>query len=433
MLVVFGANGKTGLEVVKEALRRGQAVRPVAKNDLDTHRLESIVDVNSIVYADADHPEAIKAVLEGATAIVSCIDSRTAGFGAPQYTPEAGANIIRVADEMNITKMLHVSVMGGYRWSPNPLNKETFHMDIRIRRLKVPWTMLRVSCYHDEIIDGHVAPPDGGRPNKFHPSSRYSPVSRQDCGRVICNLMPDLIPNRTWLLGGPKVYSGQELEQVIGPHRQNGSRKSQFGGLPHGDFSVATDTTEIMVGWIPTETLEWVLDPMNNPIPERHDAPFWNRPDPKPHWSDQGGEATVLSGMDQGLRFALHQQLIDDLKGQITEIDVEESVQLDFKQAQHWDIVPSQSIYGATLTAMQTVDAKVNNGTIYSGNILFIYDELADSLHIWWTQNTTLDIPEHIWRTLDLGVRRRLISHPQWQRSPSVQEYAASRHERAML
>ena len=95
--------------------------------------------------------------------------------------------------------------------------------------------------------------------------------------------------------------------------------------------------------------------------------------------------------------------------------------------------MPSQSIYGATLTAIQTVDAKVNNGTIYSGNILFIYDELADSLHIWWTQNTTLDIPEHIWHTLDLGVRRRLISHPQWQRSPSVQEYAASRHERAML
>jgi len=39
MIVVFGANGKTGIEVVKEALRRGFEVRPVAKNDHDTHRL----------------------------------------------------------------------------------------------------------------------------------------------------------------------------------------------------------------------------------------------------------------------------------------------------------------------------------------------------------------------------------------------------------
>ena len=212
MIVVFGANGKTGIEVVKEAMRRGLDVRPIAKNDHDTHRLEQVVNVNQIAFADAEHPEAIKAVIQDATCIVSCIDSRTAGFGAPQYTPDAGSNIIEVASQHNITKMLHVSVMGGYRWSPNPLNRQTFHMDIQIRRLKVPWTMLRVSCYHDEIEDGHVRPPDGGKPHPFHPSSRYSPVSRADTGRVVCNLLPDLIPNRTWLLGGPKVFMRSSMK-----------------------------------------------------------------------------------------------------------------------------------------------------------------------------------------------------------------------------
>ncbi len=97
MIVVFGANGKTGIEVVKEAKRRGLEVRPIAKNDHDTHRLETVVDVNEIVFADADHPDAIISAIQGATCIVSCIDSRTAGFGAPEYSPEAGANIINVA------------------------------------------------------------------------------------------------------------------------------------------------------------------------------------------------------------------------------------------------------------------------------------------------------------------------------------------------
>ena len=96
MIVVFGANGKTGIEVVREAKKRGLAVRPVAKNDHDTDRLEKLVNVNEIAFADADHIEAIRAVIGDATSIVSCIDSRTAGFGSPIYTPQAGANIIQV-------------------------------------------------------------------------------------------------------------------------------------------------------------------------------------------------------------------------------------------------------------------------------------------------------------------------------------------------
>lgn len=429
MIVVFGANGKTGIEVVKEAMRRGLAVRPIARNDHDTYRLEQVVDVNQIAFADAEHPEAIQAVIQDATCIVSCIDSRTAGFGAPQYTPDAGANIIEVASQHNITKMLHVSVMGGYRWSPNPLNRQTFHMDIRIRRLKVPWTMLRVSCYHDEIEDGHVRPPDGGKPHTFRDSSRYSPVSRADTGRVICNLLPDLIPNRTWLLGGPKVFVGKELEKVCKPYRKNSSKRSAYGGLPHGDFSVATSTSEIMVGWVPTETLEWFLDPKTHPLPKGDDSPFWNRPDPKPHWSDQGEATGVLRSLDAGLRFALHKQLMEALEHHV-DLKVDEQMKLTFRHTTVWEDIPAQNVYGTSFQALQNVQVRIDTGTLFSGNVAFIYDELADDLQIWWQMEDTLEIPEHIWHQLDLGIRRRLIFHPLWQHAKLVREYAAERHER---
>ena len=41
MLVVVGANGRTGIEVVKEALRRGRAVRAVVRDDRDARRMTS--------------------------------------------------------------------------------------------------------------------------------------------------------------------------------------------------------------------------------------------------------------------------------------------------------------------------------------------------------------------------------------------------------
>ena len=120
MLVVFGANGRTGREIVRQAKDRGWSVRPVVRDDRDGRGLDRIVDVGSICYADPDHPESLPAVLEGATHVVSCINARSAGPGCPRYTDEAGAHIVRASHEAGVDKMLHLSVVGSFRWSPNP-------------------------------------------------------------------------------------------------------------------------------------------------------------------------------------------------------------------------------------------------------------------------------------------------------------------------
>ena len=430
MLVIFGANGMTGIEVLREAKLRGIPVRPIARNDHDTHRLEDLVEVNEIYFADADHKESIKAALQGATAVISCLDSRTAGYGSPIYSPEASANIIEVAASMNIKKMLHLSVMGAYRWSPNPLNKRSFHLDLLVRRLRVPWTMLRISCYHDELINSHVRPPDGLAVHPIRPASRYAPVSRRDTARVICNILPDLIPNRTWLLGGPKVYSGKELQNTFAPYiTQHKGSKTDYGSLPHGDFSVATETTEIMVGWIPTETLEWALDPQKYRIEQT--SPFWNRPDPEKHRTDQGVNEGILLKINADTRFAIHQGLSDDAHR--IGIDTTQFY-LDFADS-HFDqsqvpVLPHKS----PLYPIQQIHIMSETTKLYTGNMNIIYDDLADALHIWWTDmQNPLTIPNEIWNQIDLGVRRRLHRHPIWSQSEKVRQFTASKHERIQV
>jgi hypothetical protein len=184
-----------------------------------------------------------------------------------------------------------------------------------------------------------------------------------------------------------------------------------------------------MVGWVPTETLEWFLDPKTHPLPVAGDHPFWNRPDPKPHWSDQGDSTGVLESLDAGLRFALHSALIDDLTHQI-DLEVDPIMTLDFRHASVWEAIPAQNIYGVSFQALNNVQVRIETGTLFTGNVAFIYDELADDLQIWWQRTDNLEIPEHIWHQLDLGIRRRLIYHPIWQGTTMVREYAAKRHER---
>jgi uncharacterized protein YbjT (DUF2867 family) len=426
MLVIFGANGMTGIELVREAILKGIPVKPVARNDHDTHRLEDLVDVNDISFADANHPESIKAILHDATSVISCMDARTAGYGSPVYHPEAAANVVRCASEMGIKKILHMSVMGAYRWSPNPLNRHSFHLDIHVRRLKVPWTMLRISCYHDEIIDSHVRPPDGGSPHQIKSSARYSPVSRRDTAKVVLNILPTLIPNRTWLLGGPIVYAGKALENAIKPYKVGSGKKTLRGPLPHGDMSVATETSEIMVGWVPTESLEWTLDPRKNPI-EDPPAPFWNRPDPRAHHTDQGEETESLRPYNTSLRYAVHEGLFQDLRN----LGISGTVQFDFSEA-----VPIKDgniglPHKAELMELDKVKIIQENTVVHQGRFDFIYDDLADDFQIWWAKDNTL--PKYIWDRLDLGVRRRLQNHKKWKTDEKVLAFAAKSHERSSL
>ena len=445
MIAIFGANGKTGREIVREAIVRGVEFRPIVRDDYDTSYLDDIINVNELFFADADEPNSIPPALSGCDAVVCCIDARTAGWGAPTYTSEAAVNIVQSAYQAGITKILQLSVMGSYRWSPNELNRQSFHLDLAVRRTKIPWTMLRVSCYHDEIIDSHVLPPDNGRPHLIHPSSRYSPVSRRDVARVIMNILPELRPSRTWLIGGPQVLNGIQMEEIVAPFRKKqphgrsistlfqkimlseDDKITDFGPLPHGDMSVSPETTEIMVGWIPTETLAWTLDPKSNPI--KTEEPFWNRSVPDYHHTDQQKELEIFSTFNRDLRFAVHALLSQDY------IDITSDtskITLDFTVAILRNDSHQATPHKSYLQEYCNIQIKNENDQhIFSGNMRFLYDDLADELQIWWQNEAEQDgilIPQHIWNRLDLGVRRRLIKHPYYSKDSKVREFLAQHH-----
>ena len=180
MIAIFGANGKTGREIVREALSRGIPFRSIVRDDYDTSHLDDIVKVNDLFFADADQPNSIPPVLKDCDAVVCCIDARTSGWGAPSYSSEAAVNIVKAAHQAGISKYYNFQSWGlivGHQM--NSIVNPFIWIWLFVEQ-KIPWTMLRVSCYHDEIIDSHVRPPDNGRPHLIHPSSRYSPVSRRD-------------------------------------------------------------------------------------------------------------------------------------------------------------------------------------------------------------------------------------------------------------
>ena len=419
MLVIFGANGRTGREILRHAIDAGIAVRPVVRDDRDGRGLDQLIDVGEISYADADHPDSVMPVLEGATQVVSCIDARTAGHGCPVYGEEAGANIVKAAVEKGIEHVLHLSVVGAYRWSPNPLNRASFRIDRKVRVLKeLPWTMIRVSCYQDEVLEGHVRPPDGGRPHSIARSSRYAPISRRDVGRIVVDLLPKMIPSRTLYIGGPETWFGQELDALIAPFRNGSGGRTNYGQLPPGDVCVMPDTTQIMVDLWPRDRFIDLLENREDSTEEREFATVYPVGDPPPHRSDQGKDLKNLRDMGPDLRRTVHAQLMADL----VRVEVpREGVQLDFSSARKKKNGRSAKIHGGEVRELSGVRVVNGDGELlHRGSMDFLWDKLADEFYCWWAGD---GLPLSVWVSLDLGVRRRLAEDPHFAADPQVQTF----------
>jgi uncharacterized protein YbjT (DUF2867 family) len=429
MLVVIGANGRSGVALVKEALRRGVAVRPVVRDDGDARNLEGLLDVNEICYADADQPASLPPVLEGAGVVVSCLDPRTAGHGAPPYTPKAAVNILHAAAALGVHHLVHLSVMGAYRWSSSALNRRSFHMDKFLKREgpTQPWSLMRISCYHDELIEGHIQPPDGGSPHPIKHSSRFTPISRADMARALLDILPDLVPGRMLQIGGPEVLSGEALNQIVEAHRTGSGHRTAYDPLPSGDMGVTTESTRVCVGSVPRETLAWMLDPINHALSTGSDKAFWERPRPGPHPSDRGESRTFLEHMGPMLRRIVHAQLIEDLPRLKLPAA---GASLDFSSARPRPDGLTTRAHEGQLCELLSIRLLAPDGSLlYTGDLNFLHDELADDLRCWWRQGDD-DLPEDIWVGCDLGVRRRLTTHPRWGSDPKVRAFAAANHER---
>lgn len=426
-LAVVGSNGLTGFHVVRAALQQGLEVIPVARDERDQERVAPLFPSGQVRFADPTAPSALRAALDGATHLVCSLDPRGQGPGCPWYPFEAAPNVVEAAVAVGIEKMLMVSVVGAWRWAPTVLNRRAFQMDKRTRLVKGPWTLVRVSCYHDEVLEGHVRPPDGRRPHPVPSNGQYSPISRQDAGRCLLNLLLTQPSNRLYTMGGPRLYTSAELQAAIAPYIRAGQGgKTGFPCLPKGDLGVQPSSTWATCNLQPTETLEDYLTGRSRPPEtgggETHrpfdrapaaagtKGPLFPRQAPGPSPWDLGDPAPVLSLAGPDLRRVIHQDLGEALRARGLAFRG-----LDFGHATAGP--RSFQAHGGTGTSMRGVRAVgLDGGVVWEGDVEFVRDEMAEVLYLFWGAQ----IPDRVWDALDLGVRRRLREDPHWASDPRV-------------
>jgi uncharacterized protein YbjT (DUF2867 family) len=425
MLVVFGANGRTGAAIVAEALQRGMTVRAIVRDDRDVDGLPTSLGLESISYADPTAPRSLPAVLQGATQVISCIDPRTSGPGCVVYPGEAAEHIVNASADAGAVAILHVSIMGAYRWAYTSLNRKAFYLEGGVRNCNAPWAILRVSCYHDEVIEGHIAPPDGGKPSPFKKSSRYSPVSRTDAARMILDHMKNFKAGRSPCIGGPEVFTGSQLAESTQRWLKPGKgKKTTYAGLPPGDVSVAPHTTRQLIGWIPETRINDALENKKEAPKATEAGPVYANRNPQPHTTDRGKSGAGLDPLNVTLRRIVHTQLAKDLNRVAPNL---ESFSLCFSNARrgkHKEEAHDGTMY--TYGGVRALGGQ--DQVLYKGKVNFLRDELAEVFFCWWD---TGEIPQNVWDQLNMGVRRRLRKNRRFAGDPRVETSRSGAPEQA--
>jgi putative NADH-flavin reductase len=209
-VAILGATGRTGHELIGQALARGYSVTALAR---DPARLNLSHDRLRVVAGDIGNPEAVEAVVSGQDAVLSVLANRMGLTGIPRTTLFSdGARAVVAAMRANGTKRLVFCTSDGvekndpnagafYRRVIKPLFLQRGHDDMVvaesvIRASEVDWVLVRST----RLIDRHASQ------GRFRVSPRYTPVGGYEiCRADLACFMLDQAASDAWLRGTPTI------------------------------------------------------------------------------------------------------------------------------------------------------------------------------------------------------------------------------------
>jgi len=192
-LVVFGATGKTGVEIVKQSFAQGYEVTAFVR---DPSKLTLEHADLKITTGDIYDLKAVTQVVQGQDAVICSLG--TSDLGKTTVRSEGTANIIKAMKENHVNRLIVVSAMGvAESWSTlSFFNKFFFTTILRssqqdhekqevvVKESDLDWTILRPSGLTDTPQTGSYSLGENIR-------GKTSRIARADVAHAIIKEVPE--------------------------------------------------------------------------------------------------------------------------------------------------------------------------------------------------------------------------------------------------
>jgi putative NADH-flavin reductase len=192
-LAVFGATGKTGLEIVKQALDQGHIVTAFVR---DAARLTIEDEHLTFVTGDVFDPVSVAQAIQGQDAVICSLGSNE--LGRTTVRSEGTANIIKAMKENHVKRLVVITAMGvGESWSTLSLVNKLFFatllrntrqdhekQEVLVKESDLDWTIIRPSGLTDDPLTESYAIGENIQTNT-------SQIARADVAHAIIKELQD--------------------------------------------------------------------------------------------------------------------------------------------------------------------------------------------------------------------------------------------------
>lgn len=217
LVLVAGAGGKLGKEVVRELKRRDQRVRALVRSEKKAAPLRDLAD--EVCLADALRPETLPAAMNGVDRVFSCVGASVIPmpqYGRATFTQidyPANRNLIEASKAAGVKKWVYVSVFGHRKVPHRDFIRGHELVVEELRRSGLDYSVLRPTGFFSAMEEILQVASRGLLPEVNGGAARTNPIHEIDLARA-CVEAFDAPSGTERDIGGPDPLPRSEIARL---------------------------------------------------------------------------------------------------------------------------------------------------------------------------------------------------------------------------